>query len=106
MSINPLLNNNTNIITSGIKDIADTTKGIVKSDNLANSGFGTLKLIDSISSTLTSPVSAGLNIVSQMSQNKSSLKNEYSQGSTIYVGDKGVFSAKEINIKGSDLILY
>ncbi len=71
MSINPLLNNNSNIITSGIKDIADTTKGIVKSDNLANSGFGTLKLIDSISSTLTSPVSAGLNIVSQMSQNKS-----------------------------------
>lgn len=93
-------------ITQGVKDIANTTKNIANSDNMASAGFNGLKLIDSISSTLSSPVSAGLNIVAQKKQDKSSSTNQYEQGSNIYVGNNAVLNANEdINIKGSDIFV-
>ncbi|MDY0251472.1 MAG: hemagglutinin repeat-containing protein, partial [Pseudomonas sp.] len=91
-------------VTQGIKDVANTTKSIANSDNVAGAGFGVLRAVDTISSTLSTPVSAGLNAVAQMKENKSSSINEYAQGSYIYAGDSAMLSAsKDLNIKGSDI---
>ncbi|NLO18144.1 MAG: hypothetical protein GX118_08145, partial [Arcobacter butzleri] len=93
-------------LTQGVKDITNTTKSIANSDNIASAGFGTLRLIDTISSTISIPVSAGLNAVAQMKENKSSSINEHAQSSYLYVGDSAVLSANEnMNIEGSDIFV-
>lgn len=91
-------------ITEGVKNIANSAQSIAKSDNAVNAGFGTLKLIDTISSTLSSPVSAGLNAIAIVNKNTSSLTNQTVQSSNIYSGNDAIFDAKEdINIKGSSV---
>jgi filamentous hemagglutinin len=91
-------------VTDGVKNIANITENIANSDNVANAGFGALKLIDTVSSTLSNPVSAGLNAVAIVNKNTSSITNQTVQSSNIYSGNDATFDAKEdINIKGSSV---
>jgi len=91
-------------LTDGAKNIADSAQSIAKSDNAANAGFGTLKLIDTVSSTLSNPVSAGLNAVAIVNKNTSSSTNQTVQSSNIYAGNNATFVAGEdVNIKGSNV---
>ncbi|RWS48202.1 hypothetical protein CKA56_15435 [Arcobacter venerupis] len=91
-------------ITDGAKNIANSAQSIAKSDNAANAGFGTLKLIDTVSSTLSNPVSAGLNAVAIVNKNTSSSTNQTVQSSNIYAGNNATFVAGEdVNIKGSNV---
>ena len=63
-------------VTDGVKNIVNSTENIAKSDNAANAGFGALKLVDTISNTLSNPVSVGLNAVAITNKSTSSTTNQ------------------------------
>ena len=91
-------------VTDGVKNITNTTKNIANSDNAANAVFGGLKLIDTVSNTLSNPVSIGLNAVAISNKSTSSTTNQGVESSNIYVGNNALFDAGEdINIKGSNV---
>ncbi len=92
-------------VTNAVKQLGDTAENIADSGNAVSTASGVLRSVDTISATLSKPVSAGFDAIAEMSKSETTTDSTTTQGSWLYSGNTmNINAGNTITLVGSDVV--